>query len=95
MKRIVFSVILILCFVLSACSHADYVVTADSDKILSTESDTGDILYVVNTSSRTYHFPTCYILDRTKEENKEETYDINFLTERGYTPCKICIESSN
>ena len=28
-----------------------------------------------------------------EEENKEETYDINFLTKREYAPCKICISS--
>ena len=91
MKRFVLFILIVLCFVLSACSHADYTITADSNKTESTESDTGKILYVVNTSTRTYHLPDCYILDRTKEENTEETYDTNFLTNREYTPCKICI----
>ena len=93
MKRIILSILIVLCFILCACSHADYEISADQSKAESEGTSYGDTLYIVNTSSRTYHLPTCYILDRTNAENKEETYDINFLTEREYTPCKICISS--
>lgn len=91
MKKLSFCFILILCFLFSACNGADYIIKADVDKEEPPPANTGEILYIVNTSSRTYHLPSCYILDRTKDENKAETYDLDFLIEREYTPCKICI----
>ena len=55
---------------------------------------TGNIVYVANISSRTYHLSSCRYANSLKEENKHITTDLEFLTLREYTPCKICIKSS-
>ena len=94
MKRFALILCAAFCLLLFSCGKSDYTINAESKEPYSS-SNTGDTLYIVNISSRSYHLPSCYILKNTKEENKEETYDIEFLTERGYTPCKICISSSN
>ncbi|MBO5338994.1 MAG: hypothetical protein J6A96_04770 [Clostridia bacterium] len=92
MKRISLFICLVFCALLFSCGKSDYTVTAESKEPISTNT-TGDTLYIVNISTRSYHLPSCYILNNTKEENKRETYDIEFLTEREYTPCKICIDN--
>lgn len=91
MKRVILALSFILCPLLISCGGADYTINADANKNPSRDETSGEILYVVNTSTRSYHLPSCYILKNTKEENKSQTYDIDFLTERGYTPCKICL----
>ena len=81
---------LIFCLLLFSCGRADYTLNAESKEHVSTNV-TGNTLYIVNTSTRSYHLPSCYVLNNTKAENKQETYDIKFLIEREYTPCKMCI----
>ena len=94
MKRLALIMCIIICMLLLSCGKSDYTVNAEQKEPARTVNSSGT-LYIVNTSTRSYHLPSCYILKNTKEENKAETYDIEFLTERGYTPCKICISSSN
>ena len=92
MKRIVFISLLLLCLLLVACgTRVDLEVTGDSDKNEPNLDTDGDVLYIVNVETRVYHFPSCYIVDNMSEENKLLTYDIEFLIEREYSPCKICI----
>lgn len=90
MKKVALCLMLVLCLLLFSCGKSDYIISAEEKEPVSTDA-TGDTLYIVNIVSRSYHLPSCYILKNTKEENKEETYDIEFLTERGYTPCKVCM----
>ncbi len=91
MKRLFLCLGLVFFVLLTSCGKSDYIISADNDKTPAKLNTDGEILYIVNTSTRSYHLPSCYILKNTKEENKRETYDIDFLVERGYTPCKICI----
>ena len=65
----------------------------DSKDTLSHSS--GSVLYVANINSHTYHLSSCRFAKSMKEENRYETSDLDFLLSREYTPCKICIKSSN
>ena len=86
--------LLILVFVLTACNTPDTEsVTPDSSKS-SINMFEGNTLYVANTSSKTYHLPSCYMTESIKEENKLETKDVEFLRSRKYTSCKICVGAS-
>lgn len=80
------------CLLLASCSiGVDLEIAGDSDKNEPNLDTDGDVLYIVNVETRVYHFPSCYIVDNMSEENKLLTYDIEFLIEREYAPCKICI----
>ncbi|MBO5379836.1 MAG: hypothetical protein J6A90_05890 [Clostridia bacterium] len=92
MKRAFLIIAILSVLLLCACSrpyHGE--VSPDSDEKEVIWDTGGTVLYVVNTQSRSYHLPSCYQADRIKDENRAETQDINFLTKRCYTPCKICI----
>ncbi len=95
MKRILVSVFVFACLLLLSCGRDyDFTTTIDTDKQEVNLDTGGYILYIVNTSSRSYHLSNCYIVDNIKEENKLQTYDIDFITQRCYTPCKICIDKN-
>ena len=80
------------CLTLASCSIGiDLEIAGEKDKNEPNLDTYGDVLYIVNVETRVYHFPSCYIVDNMSEENKLLTYDIEFLIEREYTPCKICI----
>ena len=92
MKRILFILLLASCLTLASCSIGiDLEIAGEKDKNEPNLDTDGDVLYIVNVETRVYHFPTCYIVDNMSEENKLLTYDIEFLIEREYSPCKICI----
>lgn len=93
MKRIFLIILAILLLSLFGCGiDYDTSVSGEGEKE-SYESDTsGYVYYIVNTSSRTYHYPSCYLVEGIKDENRVETNDKAFLIEREYTPCKICID---
>lgn len=83
--------LLILIFALTACNEPDAEnITVDSNK-LPINRPVGNVLYVANMSSKTYHLPSCYMAESIKEENRLETKDESFLRSRQYTSCKICI----
>ena len=84
---------LLLAVLLCACSAHDYNVVSGEDSKSSLEHENGAVLYVTNISTKSYHLPSCYIVDRMKAENKYETYDLDFLLSRDYTPCKKCIKA--
>lgn len=90
MKKLLF-ILLIFLFVLTACSEPDTDGTGQNLSNITNVSHSGNILYVANTSSKTYHLPSCYLADSIKEENRLETKDESFLRTRKYTSCKICI----
>lgn len=92
MKRFALAFALIAILLLSACGRDyDGKVKGETDKEVPNLDTGGTVLYIVNTSSRSYHLSSCYMVKSIKEENKQETYDIDFLIEREYSPCKICI----
>lgn len=89
---------LMILFLLSAillcsCSTLEHIEVKGEDVKSSLVHESGDVLYVANISSKSYHLASCYIVDRMKAENKYETYDLDFLLKRDYTPCKRCIKT--
>ena len=94
MKKLL-PLVFVLLFILSSCrSPETNTVIGESSKAPLSHTE-GDILYVANTSSQTYHLPSCYIAKRIKEENRFETKDLEFLRSRKFVSCKTCIKSHN
>ena len=92
MKKTAFILLtLLVLLILTSCTKNYYEINV-TDKDSITERIEGEIEYVVNVSSRSYHLSSCYIAKSIKEENKVITKDIDFITEREYTPCKKCID---
>ena len=90
MKRLIAIALLVLC--LCSCSNLDaYEVKGDTDKTVNS-TDKGSVLYVANRSSLTYHLSSCYIAKRISNENRYEAHGFRALQEKGYTPCKSCID---
>lgn len=83
--------LLIFIFIFASCGGPDTNdVVTDYTKDSLIHSQDGK-LYVANTSTKTYHFPDCYMIDTLKGEHRLETKDLDFLRSRMYTSCKICI----
>ena len=76
---------------LVSCTTNDSYTIKGEEKEPLVKREMGENAYTVNIATNSYHLPDCYIATRITEENKLITYDIDFLCERGYTPCKICI----
>lgn len=91
MKRL-FSVFLIV-LLLTSCQDA-YISAEDQEKSEPQHQQNGQ-LYIVNTSTRVYHLPSCYIVSNMDEENKYETRDLAFLVERDYSKCGICLKNDD
>jgi competence protein ComEC len=81
------------------CLHGDIVVTSDGNRIavsteknlpLATEAPQSNE-FVLNTSTKKIHRPTCSGVSKMKEENKRTfTGDKEQLLDSGYEPCKSC-----
>lgn len=91
MKRIL--AILLLCLSLCACSSTldSLEIKGDTDKTVASHQ-ARDTLYVGNRSSLTYHLESCYLAKKMSEKNRYETYDLDGLKEKGFLPCKNCID---
>ena len=93
MKKLIF-LLLALAFVLTACNTPDTEgVTIDSSKL--PINNAGNVSYVANKSTKTYHLSSCYIVDSIGEDNRLETNDQEYLRSRKYTSCKICVGTGN
>lgn len=61
--------------------------TANNNKL-------GKTTYILNTSSKKIHLPTCSFVDRTKDENKKTVQltaeELQEYLNNGYTFCKTC-----
>ena len=95
MKRILV-LLLLLCVLFSSC--ADKTVIENSSTYTEeeqSESHIGGMVpsgeYVANTSTKKYHTQFCGMVANMSEENMLLTYDIKALTDKGYTPCSMCI----
>ena len=55
----------------------------------------GETLYIANTNSKTYHLSYCRFAINMKEENRHETYDLDFLISREFKACKSCIKADD
>ena len=89
MKRLI-AISLLLVLFLCSCSRLEHTdITPAESKTELTHKSYG-ILYIANTSTKTYHLSSCYVLKRISEDKKFETYDKDFLDRREFSPCKIC-----
>lgn len=62
----------------------------EAEPVVKQESEPG-IEYVLNTSSRKFHYPTCGSVDTMKEQNKGyHTGTRDELIAQGYKPCGNC-----
>ena len=53
--------------------------------------DTNGITYILNTSTKKFHYEGCHSADKIKEENREETSKSREeLISEGYSPCGNC-----
>ena len=92
MKKVILLFILLFTLLFSACGrNYDQTVTGEVDKEGLPENELSLTSYVVNTSTYSYHMPTCRFVSEIKEENLERTHDIEFLTKHNYKPCSVCI----
>ena len=87
-KRIAFVILLLL--TLSSCSTIPYTEISGEENKTAISRETGDVLYVANINSFTYHLSDCYLVERIKDENKLETSDLPMLQRDEFKPCKIC-----
>lgn len=69
-------------------------ITTEQTTESSTEVTTADsTLYILNTNTKKFHYPSCSSVDDMKESNKQEytgTYDE--ITAMGYAGCKRCVD---
>ena len=87
-KRILFVILLVL--TVSSCSTVPYTEISGEENKTAVSREIGDILYVANTKSFTYHLPKCYLAKRITDDNRWETYDREVLERDSFKPCKIC-----
>ena len=84
------ALLLTLLLALSSCSAIPHTEISGEENKTVLSKETGDILYVANINSFTYHLPNCYLTKRIKDENKLETYDLELLQRDNFKPCNIC-----
>ena len=54
-------------------------------------TSSGKTTYILNTSSKKFHIPSCGSAKKIKEENKKEITDTrDSIIKDGYSPCKTC-----
>lgn len=54
---------------------------------------TASVAYILNTSSKKIHMPTCSFVEKTDAENREETNkSLEELEADGYMPCGTCMK---
>ena len=73
-------------------SIAEEALQESSDKAQeSTLMEQGDILYILNVSSKKFHLPDCNSVSKIKPENREETKTTRSnLIDMGFEPCGNC-----
>lgn len=65
--------------------------THDTQDINDNKYEHGDTVYILNTSTKKFHFETCSSVEEIKKANKE-TFDGSkkWLVDNGYSPCGVC-----
>ncbi|MBO5287087.1 MAG: hypothetical protein J6B34_03075 [Clostridia bacterium] len=88
MKRLV--ILFIFTLVLCSCTHDYYVVTGIDSKT-ELQIDEGATVYVVNTTTHTYHLPTCHLVKKINYDERWDTRNAEYLINHGYSPCGFCL----
>ena len=61
------------------------------DAALVSQEKTAEIVYVVNTNTKKFHYPSCSSAGEIKEKNRKDTTESREqLIQKGYVPCKRC-----
>lgn len=97
MKR--FLIMCTLCLALISCTNKTVIENESlapfpASSSEEAEDDFPKYEYIVNTSTKTYHAQGCSYASRINEENRIISTDLDFLIERGYTPCSACLDNS-
>ncbi len=92
MKKLITLLLLVATF-LCSCSSLDSIELTGEENKSTISRIEGDILYIANINSKSYHLSSCYIVENIKAENKYETKDLDFLLEREFKPCKRCLKA--
>ena len=67
--------------------------TASHTTAAQTTSSTAQITYILNTSSKKIHYPSCSSANKILDKNRgEHTGDYTELLSQGYTTCGICFK---
>ena len=91
MRRIFALALAFLFLILGTSCDDSTVIENESEAPLETSESVAGNTYVLNINTKKYHIESCrYAIDMS-EENKKVTSDIDFIVERGYTPCSSCI----
>lgn len=65
--------------------------TGESTKMEIRQASEGQVTYILNTSSKKFHLPTCSSVNRMAEKNRREvTKGRDDLLYEGYSPCAVC-----
>ncbi len=71
--------------------NGDSSLTGDKTTVATTTQQVQQQQYVLNTSSKKIHLPSCGAVQSVKEENKRVVYETKeTLIEQGYEACKSC-----
>ena len=63
----------------------------DTPDISDSQGEMNDITYILNTSSKKFHYPNCSSVESMKEENRQSTSKSrDELLSDGYSPCGAC-----
>lgn len=72
----------------------DKATTQTKQQTTANNNKSGKTTYILNTSSKKIHLPTCSFVDRTKDENKKTVQltaeELQEYLNNGYTFCKTC-----
>ena len=89
-------IICILLLALFICSCSEGAVLENSSlKEISYHTEPQGQVYVINMNTKKYHTLSCTYAKNMKEEYKETSSDIDFIKERGYLPCSMCLKTQS
>ncbi len=80
----------VFCYNVQPDIAIDYA-TGDSEYCPEIPDISGDVKYILNTSSRRFHYPYCDSVAEMNPQNRAESYETREeLIRMGYTPCGNC-----
>ncbi|MBQ7353363.1 MAG: hypothetical protein IJW54_05090 [Clostridia bacterium] len=87
MKKLFLVILIIALLSLFGCNGSYYYINDDGGNHSVKDIPTGQE-FIVNTSTKKYHLPSCRY---ASDPNLEKWNDESFLIDRGYSSCKACM----
>ncbi|MBP3314018.1 MAG: hypothetical protein J6K84_05135 [Oscillospiraceae bacterium] len=89
--------LIVLTLALAGCKDndtpaADSSPTSSSSSVSSNNVSTSQGKYCASKESEVYHYYTCQYVDNIKSSNLIRNDSANYFANRGYRPCKRCLE---